>query len=50
MQRREMQRAELEKRQKLWRWLLAAALGITLVEIILSGWLARRTTTPQPAT
>lgn len=50
MQHRQMQRTELENRQKLWRWLLAAALGITLVEIILSGWLARRTTIPQPAT
>lgn len=50
MQHREMQRTELENRQKLWRWLLAAALTITLVEIFLSGWLARRTTTPQPAT
>lgn len=49
-QHRQMQRAELENRQKLWRWLLAAALTITLVEIIVSGRLARRTTTPQPAT
>lgn len=50
MQHHEMQRTELENRQKLWRWLLAAALTITVAEIILSGWLARRATTPQPAT
>ena len=50
MQHRQMQRTELENQQKLWRWLLVAALTITLVEIVLSGWLARRTTTPQPAT
>jgi hypothetical protein len=36
--------AELENRQKLWRWLIVAALGVTLGEIILSGWLARRVT------
>lgn len=47
---REMQRSELENRQKIWRWLLAAALGITLVEIILSGWLARRAATIEAAT
>lgn len=50
VQKREMQRAELENQQKLWRWLLAAALAITLVEIVLSGWLARRATTVQAAT
>jgi hypothetical protein len=50
MQQREMQREELENRQKLWRWLLAAALAITVIEIILSGWLARRATTTQAAT
>jgi hypothetical protein len=50
VQKREMQRTELENHQKLWRWLLAAALAITLVEIILSGWLARRASTVQTAT
>lgn len=50
LQKREMQRTELENRQKLWRWLLAAALVIALLEIVLSGWLARRATTVQIAT
>lgn len=49
VQKREMQRTELENHQKIWRWLLAAALTITLIEIILSGWLARRATAPQVA-
>jgi len=35
-------RAELENRQKLWRWLIAGLLGVALVEILLGGWLARR--------
>lgn len=50
VQMREMQRTELENHQKLWRWLLAAALGIALIEIVLSGWLARRATAPEAAT
>jgi hypothetical protein len=37
-----LQDAELENRQKLWRWLIVAALAVTLGEIVLSGWLARR--------
>jgi anti-sigma-K factor RskA len=49
VQKREMQRTELENHQKLWRWLLAAALAITLLEIVMSGWLARRATTVQTA-
>lgn len=49
VQQRELQRAELENRQKIWRWLLAAALAVTLVEITLSGWLSRRATAPQTA-
>lgn len=50
VQKREMQRTELENHQKLWRWLLAAALGITLLEIVLSGWLARRAATVEATT
>jgi hypothetical protein len=42
-----LQDAELENRQKLWRWLIVAALAVTLGEIVLSGWLARRVTTAQ---
>lgn len=50
VQQRAMQRTELENQQKIWRWLLAAALAITLAEIILSGWLARRATAVQTVT
>lgn len=37
-----LQRAELESRQKLWRWFLAATLAVLLVETVLAGWSARR--------
>jgi hypothetical protein len=37
-----LQRAELENRQKLWRWFIAGVLGLMFGEIILSGRLARR--------
>lgn len=33
----QMARSELESRQKLWRWLLAAALGVLLLETLLAG-------------
>jgi len=39
-----LQDAELENRQKLWRWLIVAALAVTFGEIVLSGWLARQVT------
>ncbi|HEY3861466.1 MAG TPA: BatA domain-containing protein [Verrucomicrobiae bacterium] len=42
IQQRRLQDTELENRQKLWRWLIAAALAITFVDIVLGGWLARR--------
>jgi len=42
-----LQNAELEARQKLWRWLLVAVLGIVLVETLLAGWSARRAALPQ---
>jgi hypothetical protein len=38
---RHLQQAELENRQKLWRWLVLAALAVSLGEIVLSGRLAR---------
>jgi hypothetical protein len=40
---RHLQRAELENQQKAWRWLIVGVLAVILGEIILSGWLARRT-------
>jgi Aerotolerance regulator N-terminal/von Willebrand factor type A domain len=42
-----LQNAELENRQKLWRWLIVAALAVTFGEIVLSGWLSRRVTTAE---
>jgi hypothetical protein len=39
---RHLQRAELESRQKLWRWLIVGALAVIFGEMLLSGWLARR--------
>jgi hypothetical protein len=42
--------AELEARQKLWRWLIVAALTVLLVETWLAGWITRRTAAPVEAT
>ena len=47
---RHLQQAELENRQKFWRWLIVGALAVTLVEIVLSGWLARRVKTVEATT
>lgn len=44
---RHLQEAELENRQKLWRWLIAAVLAVTLLEIAVSGVLARRVRTAE---
>jgi hypothetical protein len=43
-QRRVMQ-AELESRQKLWRWLIVGLLAVALFETVLAGWLSRRVKT-----
>ncbi len=45
-QKAHLQNAELENRQKLWRWLIVAALLVILAET----WLAGRLTRPAPAT
>lgn len=37
-----LQSAEAESRQKLWRWLIVAALAVLLMESALAGWTARR--------
>ena len=42
-QLRQMQNAELEDRQKLWRWLILAAIGVLIVET----WLAGRVRQPR---
>ncbi len=34
--------AVMERQQKLWRWLLVAALGLLLIEIVWAGWLTGR--------
>jgi hypothetical protein len=47
--KRHLQQAELENRQKLWRWLIAGVLAITFGEIVLSGWFARRVKTIEVA-
>jgi hypothetical protein len=39
---RQLQRAELENRQKLWQWLIAGVLLLLAVETFLAGRLARR--------
>jgi hypothetical protein len=41
-QQRHLHDAELEGRQKLWRWLTLSALVVLLVETWLAGWLTRR--------
>ncbi|MBI5772682.1 MAG: BatA domain-containing protein [Verrucomicrobia bacterium] len=41
---RELQNAELEGRQKMWRWLVVAALLALAVETLLAAWLTRRST------
>src|SRR6185369_972006 len=46
---RHLQQTELENRQKLWRWLIAGALAVTLGEILLGGRLARRVATMEVA-
>ncbi|MEI9893718.1 MAG: hypothetical protein WDN28_07405 [Chthoniobacter sp.] len=35
------QAVEIENRQKLWRWLLVAALGVLLLETLFAGKLSR---------
>ena len=43
---RQMYNAELENRQKLWRWLILAAIGVLIVETWLAG---RRAAAPRSA-
>ena len=49
-QRVRLQNAELENRQKLWRWPIVAALGVVLAETWLAGRTARRVAAPEGAT
>ena len=42
---------QLEKRQKIWRWLIVVAILLVLLETWLGGWLWRKpATAPEPAT
>ncbi len=41
--------AEIESRQKLWRWAILATLGLLLMETWLAGWTARANPPPSPA-
>ena len=43
---RQMYNAELENRQKLWRWLILAAIGVLIAETWLAG---RRAASPRSA-
>jgi len=44
-----LHKAELEARQKLWRWLIVAALALLLIETWLAGWITRRSAAPVEA-
>ncbi len=46
---RQLQVAELERRQKLWRWLLLAGLLVLAIETAAAGWLARHTESQRTA-
>ena len=49
--KRQLANAELEGRQKLWRWVIAFALIFVAMETLLAGWLAKRpVATEQAAT
>ena len=46
---RQMRDLELEQQQKVWRWLIVAAIGILIVETWLAGYLARPARQPVEA-
>ena len=41
-----LQNAQLENRQKLWRWLLVAAIVFLLMETALAAWTTKRASAP----
>lgn len=45
---RQLRDVELENRQKVWRWLIAAALGVLVLETWLAGRQSRATVAPAP--
>lgn len=46
---RQLKTAELESKQKLWRWMILAVLGFIAAESIVAGLLARRSSVAAPA-
>ncbi|MFK7817926.1 MAG: BatA domain-containing protein [Planctomycetaceae bacterium] len=50
MRERQLKSQELEKQQKLWRWLVIAAIAVLLLETWLAGRMASRAPHAQPAT
>jgi hypothetical protein len=49
-QKKKLQNVELEARQKLWRWLIVAALVVLMLETWVAGFISRRTTVQTGAT
>ncbi|MEW6307395.1 MAG: hypothetical protein AB1705_28420, partial [Verrucomicrobiota bacterium] len=41
-QKRHLRNAELEAQQKMWRWLIVAALVVIVMETLVAGWITRR--------
>ena len=48
--KKQLKNAELENKQKLWRWLIVAALVVLSLEILAAGRLSRPATAPENAT
>ncbi|MGB0578298.1 MAG: BatA domain-containing protein [Limisphaerales bacterium] len=48
-EKRQLKNAELENKQKLWRWLIVGALVLLSLEILIAGRLGRPAATPVPA-
>jgi Ni,Fe-hydrogenase I cytochrome b subunit len=47
---RQLKVEELEKKQRLWQWLLVAGIVVLAVETFVAGWLARKSQLqPTPA-
>lgn len=45
-----LRREDQERRQSLWRWILAAALGLLILETVLSNWASRSAALASPST
>ena len=49
-QKKRLQNAELEARQKLWRWLILSALVVLMLETWVAGFVSRRASKPAEVT